>query len=144
MKKKWIILLALPLVIFAILIWILTPVDSNIAIEGNLSATDISEIKAAVRKELRASLLPKLSWNSIKSYPSAFRNYLRIKIASIKSTEPESAEVGIRCPHLQPVSNDIAYAMTKQTNGWQVNLMRIRIGSYSYELIPSTNHFFPQ
>ena len=143
MKRKWIILPAVALIVLAMVVWGFTPSDSHIIIKGNLSASDISQIKSAVRDELKAAMIPPISLKSIKYLPGGISRYVKTRILSIESRDLERAFAEVALDGVQSSSNKLTYIAVKETNGWRLQIMEVKTGDHTFQMMTSTNHFLP-
>src|ERR1700722_5183228 len=82
-KWKWLFLLAIPLVLFAVLIWTMTGRDIPVDVYGDLPEKDVAELTAIVKQNLRGPRLPGLSWDSIKNFPRVYKYYHNFKLFSV-------------------------------------------------------------
>ena len=92
-KWKWLILLCIPMLCFAV--WILTFGGRQIPIDviGEFSEKDVTEIMAAAKHELRSEIFPNFSWKSLKGMPTAIRRYSSIKLVTVAALSTNGAHV---------------------------------------------------
>jgi hypothetical protein len=82
-KWKWLILLCLPVLLFAVLIWSISGRQIPVVVIGELPRRDVDEIVAAAKREMRREIFPNFSWQSIKGMPKAIERYSSIKLFTI-------------------------------------------------------------
>lgn len=144
MKKKWLILLAIPVLLIAILVCALGSGETPVELVGEMPEQDVAEITARVKQMLRQQILPDLSWRSVKHIPKALKNYSTIKLITIVADPNRSATVVAwlntnNVPYFSSttghadqslifrkynilhsaVSNSFLLKMKRQTNGWE-------------------------
>ncbi len=84
MKSTWILLLLMPALLFAVLIWAVSSRQIPIAVIGEIPAKDAEEIYMATKRQMRSYILPNLSWQSFKSLPRAIKLYSTVKLITIE------------------------------------------------------------
>jgi hypothetical protein len=87
-KWKWLILLCLAVLCFAV--WIVSVGGRPIPVDvvGELSEKEVAEIVAAARREMRREVLPNFSWQSLKNMASVIKRNSSIKLITIFKREP--------------------------------------------------------
>ena len=92
-KWKWLILLCIAVLCFAV--WILTVGGRQIPVYviGELSEKEVTEIVAAAKRELRQDIFPNFSWQSLKDVPAAIRRYSSIKLITVSVVHTNAAWV---------------------------------------------------
>jgi hypothetical protein len=101
--------------------------EEKISVGGNLSATEVAEIKSAVRAEMRRRIFPRFSWWNIKHLPAATVKELRYKILSIDCYQTNIVRVQTGLPRPEPGDPQFVwelgwewYDVEKGTNGWRL------------------------
>ncbi len=111
MKWKWASLFGIPVVIFAVLIWIIPARKIPVDVIGDFSAKDVETIVAFAKGEIRQHVLPDLSWRSIRRMPQRFKRYSSIKLITIIGSRDSQAGVYVW-------SNTNGYSISIFSNNW--------------------------
>jgi hypothetical protein len=138
-KWKWLILLCIPALLFAVLVWNISGRQIPVDVIGELPEKDVAEITAAVKREMRREIFPNFSWQSLKDAPKAVRAYFGIKLISISvdgdknafvylfretnglpASRPDRLENGVHVFPIGAVWTGSMISMEKRTNGWFV------------------------
>ena len=114
--------------------------EEKITVRGNLSATEVAEIKSAVRAEMRRRIFPRFSWRNIKHLPAAVVKELRYKILSIDRHQTNIVRVQTGLPRPEPGDPQFAwelgwewYDVEKGTNGWR---LRPSVTYLDFDVLP--------
>jgi hypothetical protein len=87
-KWKWLILLCLPVLIFAVWLWTVGGRQIPVDVFGELPEKDVAEIVTLVKRQMRRHILPKVSWKNLKRVPSELKEYLKTKLITIDWCNP--------------------------------------------------------
>jgi hypothetical protein len=116
-RKKRIVLVALVLLVMGGVLWFVTHREEEVVVRGNLSATDVAEIKRAVRSEMRREVFPNFSWSSVKGLPAAAWKYSQntIRVVTVQESMGEVIVfVGKKRGTLD------GFEVIKEADGWHV------------------------
>lgn len=83
MKKKWLIILLIPILLVALLAAVISNRGIPVHIIGEIPENDVKEITTLLRRELRREILPDLTWKSLKELPKSIKEYTGIKLISL-------------------------------------------------------------
>jgi hypothetical protein len=122
-RKQFIIFLVSACLVFCGIVFLAGRHEEKVAVDGNLSANDLAEIKSIVQVEKRRSVFPGFSWRNILHLPSATIKELRYKFIEIARDKTNSVIVTTGLP--QPKSGDSWtgyewYELEKDSNGWHL------------------------
>ena len=96
MKRKWkwlILLVCIPVLLFAVWLWLACSSKIPVDFVGELSEKDVAEIVAAVRSKMRREVFPNFSWQSLKSMPGVIKRNSSIKLITIFKTDLSNVNV---------------------------------------------------
>ena len=82
-KWKWLILLCLPVLGFAVWLWAVGGRQIPVDVIGGFSEKDATELIAAAKSEQRRQIFPNLSLKTLKSMPAAIRRYSNVKLITV-------------------------------------------------------------
>lgn len=120
MKKKWIILISILLLVSAGIVWFNTGSETPIVVKGDLSAKDVAEIKRVVRHHIRQFIFTDFSWKSVKALPGNIKSYSHLKFTNIELSSNGLVKVSLEKLLNPKQSGNPYYQLTKGTNGWIV------------------------
>ena len=123
MKKKRTVLLAFLLLLFSGILWFALHRDEKIVVEGNLSATDLAEIKRLVRSEMRRRVFPDFSWASVKALPASSLTYLQSQVLFIYAPANDPVLVAIAKSRRPDASGNFPsdnLSLMKDADGWRI------------------------
>jgi hypothetical protein len=120
MKKKWIVLISVLLIVFSDILWLSMRPEPPIEVYGNLSTKEIVQIKSATRREMRHDLFPDFSWLSVKGLPGAIMEFSRRRILAIELGPNGKVIVVSQRAKEGATINEELYLVTSNQNGWHV------------------------
>lgn len=92
-RRKRIVVVGFVLLVVGGVLWFGTHLEDNVVVVGNLSATDVAEIKRAVHAEMRREVFPSFSWASVNGLPAAAWKYSQSTIRFVTIQESEANEI---------------------------------------------------
>lgn len=125
MKWKVIVGIAAILIALAVVLVCSRPSQVPIQVSGGLTELEVSDICASVRRNMRSSILPDLSRQSLVAAPRAILEWIRRprpKIWKVEARNDVFVAVTGRFARDNPPRPRVFWGVFKGTNGWSVEM----------------------